>query len=541
MPVLTTAQKRDGERKVRIDITRNDNGTESHVTREFDLSDEKQLADALRELGVMDELNIIGDNENLVLDLRRSRDGGMLHDMSVALSMADGGNQELEAYMGVYYGNWNESCDKDERKKGPPIKEGACVTGVENDGPAEKAGLKGGDVIVAMDGKGIGSGSDLVEAIRDHKPGDKAKITYYRGREKKNVEVTLAGRRSESNTSWSWNNDYAREGDLLKLEGMSGNLQTWPRSMMVEGKGAFLGVDGDDVDDDKGVRITEVTDSSAAERMGLKKGDVIRSLNGKTVKNFDALAEMIDDLEPGSAVQLVALRGDKEVNFNGELGKAPRTVWSWGGDNAFEMPEYPEMPEMPEMPELPEMPEMPNFDRPEISPKDRAEYNSDMDEYRREMAERLRDMSEIARDREERRREMNELRSEMDRLRRDLRSETINEMRVTIDAVKLSPEETASLKNKGVVDLDNTLELPGLQVNPNPTDDSFSIAFEAPVRGDLSVDMHDAKGDRVYHESISGFKGKYERVLDWSDRADGTYFVVISQNGKAQARKLVKQ
>ena len=136
---------------------------------------------------------------------------------------------------------------------------------------------------------------------------------------------------------------------------------------------------------------------------------------------------------------------------------------------------------------------------------------------------------------------MDELRREMDRLRRDLRSETINEMRVTIDAVKLSPEETLALKNKGVADLDNTLELPRLQVNPDPTDDSFSIAFEAPVRGDLNVDIHDANGDRVYHESISGFKGKYERVLDWRDRADGIYFVVISQNGKAQARKLVKQ
>src|SRR5690349_15642104 len=71
-----------GERKVRIEITRNENGNTSHVTREFDLSDEKQLVDALKELGVMDELNVIGSDENLVLDMRRMRQGGALNDMS---------------------------------------------------------------------------------------------------------------------------------------------------------------------------------------------------------------------------------------------------------------------------------------------------------------------------------------------------------------------------------------------------------------------------------------------------------------------------
>ncbi|MBK7555582.1 MAG: hypothetical protein IPI55_13545 [Flavobacteriales bacterium] len=39
-----------------------------------------------------------------------------------------------------------------------------------------------------------------------------------------------------------------------------------------------------------------------------------------------------------------------------------------------------------------------------------------------------------------------------------------------------------------------------------------------PASGDLNVDVHDSNGDRVYHESISGFEGHYERVLDMSDR-----------------------
>ena len=150
-------------------------------------------------------------------------------------------------------------------------------------------------------------------------------------------------------------------------------------------------------------------------------------------------------------------------------------------------------------------------------------------------------MAEQARDRDEQRREIDELRREMDRLRRDLRGEVTRQMRVTIDAVELSREESDVLRNKGVNGLENTLDLPGLRVSPNPNDGSFDLAFQVPERGDLNVDVHDANGDRVYHESITGFKGNYERVLDMSDRPGGTYFVVITQNGKAQARKLVKQ
>jgi PDZ domain/Secretion system C-terminal sorting domain len=529
--LFAPAQKNGGERKVRIEITRNENGNKSHVTREFDLNDERQLADALRELGVLDELNVIGDDENLVIDFKRMREGGLLNDMSMAMSLADIGNSEPSAYLGVNYGDWSESCDPDKRKNGPPVKEGACITSVEENTPAEKAGLKDGDVIVAMDSKKIGSGSDLVAAIDAHKPGDKVKVTYYRGRSKNVAEVILAGRRSESSSSWNWNNwqeDHNRDMDAHNrdmeahgrdmeaheraMEVQARTMEAWNRSMAKIDSGGFLGVEGDDVDGGKGVRITHITDSSAAERMGLKEGDVVRSINGKNVEDFDDLAEALDGLQAGTTVQVLAKRDDKEITFSGALGKKRPIMWTWSGDgqNGFEMPAMPEMPEMPAMPEAPEF--------------WRQDGNGRMDPQIQEEINRA----------------MDEVRAEMDRLRAELRSEVVNEMRVTVDAPDISPEEISTLKNKGVANLENDLDLPSLQIYPSPADGSFNISFEAPVRGDLNVDLHDAKGERVYHETISGFKGHYERVLDWSDRPDGVYFVVIGQNGKAQARKLVK-
>jgi hypothetical protein len=527
----------EGERRVRIEITRNENGSESHVTREFDLSDEKQLADALKELGVMDEMNIIGDDENLVIDLKRMRDGGMLNDMSMALSMADAAEapSEPRAYLGVYYGNWNEGCEvkskKDKNKA--PVKEGACVTAVEDDTPAEKAGLQTGDVIVAMDDKKITDGSSLVDAIDDHKPGDAVKLTYYRGKEKKTADVTLVAKEDEAPAvDWGWNLDNHIDNETRERA-----MEELANAFRAEENGAFLGVDGEDVAGGKGVRITNVVDSSAAERMGLREGDIIRSINGEEIEDFEALADLMDETEPNSDAQVLVKRDGKEITFSGKLGQHERITWNWNGeDGPFVMPLTPMAPMSPMAPMAP----MPRSGQG-VSPEDQADYEREMAEYQRDIAEHARDMAEYARDRDEQRREMDQLRSEMDRLRRDLRGEVTREMRVTVDAVKLSKEESEVLRNKGVTNLDSALDLPGLRVSPNPSAGSFDLVFQVPERGDLNVDVHDANGDRVYHESITGFKGNYERVLDMSDRSNGTYFVVITQNGKAQARKLMKQ
>ncbi|MDD5747858.1 MAG: trypsin-like peptidase domain-containing protein [Actinomycetota bacterium] len=73
-----------------------------------------------------------------------------------------------------------------------PVSKGAYVTGVFPDGPADKAGIKRGDIIVEFEGKPIESMDELVAEVRKKNVGDKAKLVFYSGNEKKSVEVTLA-------------------------------------------------------------------------------------------------------------------------------------------------------------------------------------------------------------------------------------------------------------------------------------------------------------------------------------------------------------
>ena len=58
-------------------------------------------------------------------------------------------------------------------------------------GPAAKAGLKAGDIIIAIDDKAINSSDEAIVVIRSHNVGDKVSLTYKRGEVTKKVTVTL--------------------------------------------------------------------------------------------------------------------------------------------------------------------------------------------------------------------------------------------------------------------------------------------------------------------------------------------------------------
>ncbi len=72
-----------------------------------------------------------------------------------------------------------------------PVDEGAYVTNVVQAGPADKAGIKTGDIIVAIDGKPVKSMDDVIAEVRTNQVGDKVTLTYYSGSDKKTAQVTL--------------------------------------------------------------------------------------------------------------------------------------------------------------------------------------------------------------------------------------------------------------------------------------------------------------------------------------------------------------
>jgi S1-C subfamily serine protease len=98
------------------------------------------------------------------------------------------------------------------RRLGLPVDRGSMVASVQKDSPAAKAGLsagkgkiefqgqqdipRGGDVIVAVDGKAVTQRRDLPELIGLKGAGEKVRLEVVRGKARRTVEVTLAPRPS---------------------------------------------------------------------------------------------------------------------------------------------------------------------------------------------------------------------------------------------------------------------------------------------------------------------------------------------------------
>ena len=70
------------------------------------------------------------------------------------------------------------------------------MTQVVSGTPADKAGLRKGDAIVAVDGEPVDSGLSLVAQVRERGVGDKAKLTIVRGGQRQDIQVTLASKPS---------------------------------------------------------------------------------------------------------------------------------------------------------------------------------------------------------------------------------------------------------------------------------------------------------------------------------------------------------
>ena len=84
--------------------------------------------------------------------------------------------------------------------QGNTLLQGAQIQTVEGGGPADKAGLRQGDVVTKVDDQVIDGSESLVATIRGHRPGEKVTLTYVRGGDTRTVTATLG---SDAATSQS--------------------------------------------------------------------------------------------------------------------------------------------------------------------------------------------------------------------------------------------------------------------------------------------------------------------------------------------------
>lgn len=100
--------------------------------------------------------------------------------------------QAVRSYIGVSYINITPDVQK---QNNLPVSEGAYVSGdnaVLKDGPAEKAGLKAGDIITAVDGVKIGKAGTLSTLVGEHSAGETIELTLIRDGKEQKIKLTTA-------------------------------------------------------------------------------------------------------------------------------------------------------------------------------------------------------------------------------------------------------------------------------------------------------------------------------------------------------------
>ena len=214
------------------------------------------------------------------------------------------GEDENGAWLGVHMQELNAGL-REAMKLGDV--EGVLVADVEEGSPAEKAGIKAGDIILEVDNKETPSPGKLFKTIRKHDPGDEVDVIIWRDGKKKTVKAKLT--ESDHLESWVMAPDALKDVFLMK------HL-----------RGAFLGVSTMDLETDDlaeyfgvkagdGALVMQVVEESAAEEAGIKAGDVITSVGDEKVTGPSKLVEAIAEYEPGDNVDVSLIRKGKKMKI----------------------------------------------------------------------------------------------------------------------------------------------------------------------------------------------------------------------------------
>jgi S1-C subfamily serine protease len=174
---------------------------------------------------------------------------------------------------------------------------GVLVGQVMDGSPAEDAGLKSGDIVVALDGEKVDTPSTLRRAVGKHGVEDEVEIEYLRDGKSATVRAKLAERPSRQ--------PGFRGPHELRLGGNRGYLGVMTQPLS-GGLGEFFGAENG------GALVAEVVEESPAAKLGLKAGDVIVAVGGTDVTNPEELRAVIRDFEEESEVEVVWIRDKKQ-------------------------------------------------------------------------------------------------------------------------------------------------------------------------------------------------------------------------------------
>jgi serine protease Do len=169
---------------------------------------------------------------------------------------------------------------------------GALVANVSKDGPAEKAGVKVGDVIVEFDGKEIKESGDLPIVVARTPVDRKVRMKVLRDKKDLQLTVTVGELKDEEVVASA-----PEKGEL----GMTVQKLT---PQMAESLG---------LERAEGVVVSAVDPGSAADEAGIRRGDVVLEIDRKPIRGIEEYKKAVAGARKGKGVLFLVRRGESTL------------------------------------------------------------------------------------------------------------------------------------------------------------------------------------------------------------------------------------
>jgi serine protease Do len=168
---------------------------------------------------------------------------------------------------------------------------GAFIMGVESDSPAEKAGLKRGDLIIEIDGKKVKNANELKNIIGSKAPGSNVEVKYENNNNKIiKVELKLANIDATSSSLKAGNNEFLDGLMLEELNYKSRYKYQIPNTI-------------------QGVLVVDVKQNSKAFEYGFQPGDIITQIHKTLIENLDDVQKALSASNKNKKIVFVKRNG----------------------------------------------------------------------------------------------------------------------------------------------------------------------------------------------------------------------------------------
>lgn len=206
---------------------------------------------------------------------------------------------------------------------------GVRVDTVHASSPAEKAGIREGDLVVEFDGERVRSAMQLTRLVRETPEGRQVAVAVMRDGKRQTLQATPEEAPFPGDPMGRWR-EYRVVPPIYRYDNprqyrLPDMFEFRDRVPMSRGRlGITVQSLTPDLEEYFGVKnggalVSSVTRNSVGSRAGIKPGDVITSINGRSVSDSSDLMRELRDLD--GEVTIVVMRDKKEVTLKGTLGR----------------------------------------------------------------------------------------------------------------------------------------------------------------------------------------------------------------------------